>query len=181
VTNQLKHIGKDVIIRRWVRFVRPEHIHIGDHVMIDDFVLLSGGRDELTEIGNYVHVACFSSIIGSGGVTMKDFSGLSPGCRLFSETDDYVDGGLINPTVPLEFRRPRVGRITLERFVTLGANCVVLPGVTLGEGATVGACSLVTGDLEPWTVNVGIPAKPIKKRNRDEVVRRAEMVLKREL
>jgi dTDP-4-amino-4,6-dideoxy-D-glucose acyltransferase len=87
----LKHVGENTIIREWVRFVRPENIHLGNHVMIDDFVLLSGGREELTEIGNYVHIACFSSIIGSGGVTMKDFSGLSPGCRLFDETDDYVD------------------------------------------------------------------------------------------
>jgi acetyltransferase-like isoleucine patch superfamily enzyme len=179
--NQPRHVGKDVVIREWVRFVRPDNIHIGNHVMIDDFVLLSGGREELTEIGDYVHIACFSSIIGSAGVTMRDFSGLSPGCRLFSETDDYVDGGLINPTVPLKFRRPRLGRITLEKYVTLGADCVVLPGVTLGEGATVGACSLVTGDLEPWTVNIGIPAKPIKKRNREEVLRRAEMVLKQGL
>jgi len=176
---QLKSIGKDVIIREWVRFVRAENISIGSNVMIDDFVLVSGGRPEITEIGNHVHIACFSSIIGSGGVIMEDFSGLSPGCRLFSETDDYVDGGLINPTVPVEYRNPRIGRIVLGKFVTLGANCVVLPGVVIGEGATVGSYSLVTKDLEPWTVNVGIPAKPIKMRNKEEVLRRVEMFVKR--
>jgi len=176
---QLKSIGKDVIIREWVRFVRPENISIGNYVMIDDFVLVSGGRPELTDIRSHVHIACFSSIIGSGGVTMEDFSGLSPGCRLFSETDDYVDGGLINPTVPVEFRNPRIGRIILGRFVTLGGNCVVLPGVTIGEGATVGAGSLVTKDLEPWTVNIGAPAKPIKMRNKEEVLRRFRMFLQK--
>lgn len=175
-----RHIGKGVVIREWVRFVRPENIWIGDHVLIDDFVLIAGGRGELTKIGNHVHIACFCSIIGGGGATFEDFSGLSPGCRLFTETDDYVGGALMNPTVPLEFHTQIVGRIVLSKFVTLGANCVVLPGVVIGEGATVGACSLVTKNVEPWTVNVGIPTRVIGNRDRDEVLRRAEELSKLE-
>lgn len=167
---KFKHIGEDVIIREWVRFVRPETIWIGSHVMIDDSVLLSGGRSNLTKIGNYIHIACFSSIQGGEGVTMRDFTGLSPGCRLFSDSNDLVNDNLLNPTIPAEFRQFKSGHITLERFVTLGANCVVMPGVTIGEGATVGACSFVNKDLERWTVNVGIPAKPIKDRNIEEAM-----------
>jgi len=167
-------IGEDVTIREWTRFARPENIAIGNHVIIDDFVLVSGGRgDELTIIGNYVHISCFTSILGSGGITMGDFSGLSPGCRLFSETDDYTDGGLMNPTVPVEFRTPAIGRIVLGEFAEMGANTVVLPDVTIGEGAVTGAGSLVIRDLAPWTVNVGTPTRVLKMRNRDEVLRRA--------
>lgn len=171
---KVRSIGKNVLIRDWVRFVRPENIIFGNNVMVDDFVLLSGGGGEaLTRIGDYVHIACFSSITGGGGVTLEDFSGISPGCRLFSETDDYIHGALMNPTVPPEFHVQIIKPIVLKQFVTLGANCVVLPGVTIGEGAVVGACSLVIKDLEPWTVNVGVPARPIKMRDRDEVLRRA--------
>ena len=169
-----KHIGQDVLIREYARFVRPENISIGSHVMIDDFVLVAGGREELTKIGNYVHIACFSCMLGGGGFTLGDFCGLAPGCKLFSESGDYIGGGLMNPTVPVQFRAPKVGRIVLGKFVGLGANCVVLPGVTIGEGATVGACSLVVKDIEAWTVNVGIPTRPIRFRNQDEVRRRAE-------
>lgn len=171
---ELKHIGSGGIIREWVRFVRPETIWIGNHVMIDDFVLLSGGRDKLTEIGNYIHIACFSSIQGGEGVTMKDFTGLSPGCRLFSDSNDLVNDVLLNPTLPIELRPYKAGRITLERFVTLGANSIVMPGVTIGEGATVGACSFVNKDLEPWTVNAGIPARPIKDRNKERCMQQYE-------
>ena len=190
-----RRIGKDVTIRQWVRFARKGNICIGNHVIIDDFVLVSGGadrdegnlatamlsfshddsdRDELTIIGDHVHIACFSSIIGGGGVTLGDYSGLSPGCRLFSETDDYTDGALMNPTVPAEFHTQNIGRITLGKYVILGANVVVLPGVTIGEGAVVGACSLVTKDIEPWAVNAGVPTRVLKWRNREEVLRRAE-------
>lgn len=172
--DQIKHIGNDVTIREYVVFVRPENIFIANHVMIDSFTVLAGGYDVLTEIGNYVHIACFSSIDGRGGVTMRDFSGISAGCRLFTSDDDYVNGALINPTVPPELRNVRIAHITLERFATLGANCVVLPGVTIGEGAVVGACSLVKEDLEPWTVNAGVPATQIKRRNRERVLQRFE-------
>ena len=178
---QFNHIGKDVLIREWVRFGRPEHIWIGNHVRIDDFVLLAGGLEELTRIGNYVHIASFCNVQGGGGVTMQDFTGIAPGCRLFSDTADYVNGGLMGPTIPLEFHNDRAGHIVLERFVVLGANCVVMPGVTIGEGATVGACSFINRDLAPWTVNVGIPARPIKKRNKEGVLQRAEELMRRYL
>ena len=168
-------VGDNVIIRQWVRFARQNNIQLGNNILIDDFVLVSGGHgNELTIIGDHVHIACFSSIIGGGGVTLGDYSGLSPGCRLFSETDDYTDGALMNPTVPAEFHTQNIGRITLGKYVILGANVVVLPGVTIGEGAVVGACSLVTKDIEPWAVNVGVPARVLKWRNREEVLRRAE-------
>ena len=162
-----------VIIREWVRFVRRENVVIGEHVMIDDFVLISGGRGKiLTIIGDHVHIASFVSFHGGAGITCMDYSSVSPGSRLFSETDDYVDGALINPTLPEDLRGGASGRITLEKFVCIGANCTVFPGVTIGEGATVGANSLVTRDIEPWTVNVGVPTRILKLRDRDEVLRR---------
>jgi galactoside O-acetyltransferase len=178
--NQFEHIGKNVIIREWVRFVRPHKIRIGNNVMIDDFVLIAGGHNDLTVLEDHVHITCFSSILGIAGITFGWGSSCAPGARFFSSSGDYVSGGLQNATFPVEFLNESVGRIVLGKHAVVGANSVVLPGVTIGEGATVGACSLVTRDLEPWTVNIGIPAKPIKKRNREEVLRRAEMVLKRD-
>ena len=46
----------------------------------------------------------------------------------------------------------------------------VLPGVTVGEGATVGALSLVNRDCEPWTIYGGVPARPLKARRKDRVL-----------
>lgn len=169
----LSGYGYNVTIREWVRFVRRGNIKIGNHVMIDDFVLICGGRgDELTLIGNYVHIAAFVSIMGGAGVTLMDYSAISPGSRLFSETDDYTDGALMGPTIPDDLRGGPSGRITLEKYVCIGANCVVLPGVTISEGATVGACSLVTKNIAPWTINVGVPTRPIGMRNKLGVLRR---------
>ncbi|MFH1780308.1 MAG: acyltransferase [Candidatus Micrarchaeota archaeon] len=54
-------------------------------------------------------------------------------------------------------------KVIIEKNVYLGANVTIMPGVHIGEGAIVGACSLVNKDVPAFTVVVGVPAKPIKK------------------
>jgi len=58
-------------------------------------------------------------------------------------------------------------RITVCDRVWLGPRVTVLPGCTIGEGAVVGAGAVVTKDVEPFSINAGIPAKKIGERNRD--------------
>ncbi len=64
--------------------------------------------------------------------------------------------------------------VTLKRHVIIGANSVILPNLTIGEGTSVGALSLVTKDLDPWGIYAGIPVRRLKDRKRDllEIVKR---------
>ena len=57
--------------------------------------------------------------------------------------------------------------VTLKRHVIIGANSVILPNLTIGEGTSVGALSLVTKDLDPWGIYAGIPVRRLKDRKRD--------------
>lgn len=87
--------------------------------------------------------------------------------------EDYVSMGYgmifahSNPTCSKEIKRfyyPRkVAPVNLKRGSWLGAGTVVLSGVTIGENSVVGANSLVTKDVEPYTVVAGNPATPIKE------------------
>jgi len=63
--------------------------------------------------------------------------------------------------------RARGKKITICDRVWLGPRVMVLPGCTIGEGAVVGAGAVVTKDLEPFSINVGVPAKKVGERNRD--------------
>jgi tetrahydrodipicolinate N-succinyltransferase len=69
--------------------------------------------------------------------------------------------------VPARFTDPFVAPIRIGRHAVVGTNCVVLPGCTLGDGAVVGALSLVKADLEPWSVHAGIPARLLRPRSRN--------------
>jgi len=160
----LLYIGKRVRISERATFHSPHLVRIGDDVRIDDFVVVSGR----VTFGNYVHIGVLCSILaGSEEVLFHDFSGLAPGCRIFSASDDYLGSALTNPTVPLKYRKPIVGKVIFERHAIVGSNSVVLPGVTLNEGASVGALSLVNRDVDAWTISAGVPIRTIAKRKRD--------------
>lgn len=61
------------------------------------------------------------------------------------------------------YRVVKVGRITVKKGAWLGAGCVVLPGVTIGEGAVVGANAVVTEDVPDYEVWGGNPARFLKR------------------
>lgn len=157
---------KNVKIYETAKIIGMEHIHFGQHIIIDDFVFISARKP--SKIGNYVHIGGFSSIAGGESVVLEDFSGLSMGCRIFTGSEDFTGSGFGNPTVPEEFRNVRRAPVHIGRFVVIGANSVILPGVMIGEGVTVGANSVVTKNLSPWGVYVG--NKRIAERDKDGVL-----------
>ena len=160
--------GQDVRIYDGARITQPQHIRLGSHVMIDDFVFL-GPHDELS-IGNYIHLSSHLSIVGGGKVYLSDFSGYSTGVRILSGTDDFSGVGLTNSTIPPEFRQVQRGAVWVGPHVAIGANVVILPGVCIGEGAAVVAGSVVSRDLAPWGLYGGWPARRIKPRPKDSML-----------
>lgn len=155
-------MGEDVKIWPEAKIVLPELIAIGNSVIIDDFVFFVGGPG--TRIGDFVHIGSHTSICGGGEFVMEDFSGLSGGVRVYTGNEDYAGGCLTNPTVPFPYRVAKRSFVRVGKHAIVGANSVILPGVEIGEGAVVGACSLVTKSCEPWTTYFGSPAKPLKRR-----------------
>jgi galactoside O-acetyltransferase len=167
----LAGFGTDVTIYEWVRITGADRISVGDHVLVDDFVFLQGG--ERLEIGSYVHIASHASITGGGVGLVGAFVGIAAGARVLTGSDLGDGSGLIGPRIPEELRAVRRARTELGAHVFVGANSVVMPGVTIGDGAVIGAGSVVTGSIEPWTINVGVPARPVKRRPSETILRYA--------
>lgn len=150
----------------FTKIIGIENIMFGKNIIIDDFVMIYAKKT--MQIGNYVHIACFTSILGGEEFVMEDFSWISSGSRIFTGSDDLKDWGFGNPTIPEEYRNVKRAPIFMKKFACVGANTVVLPGVTIGEGATVGANSVVTQDLEPWGIYIG--NTKVGERNKNEVM-----------
>jgi acetyltransferase-like isoleucine patch superfamily enzyme len=167
-THEFSRIGEDVTIWPLAKIVSPETIAIGDSVIIDDFVFLMGGQK--TTMGSFIHIASFASLAGGGELILEDFAGISSGTRVYTGNDDYVGGSLTGPTVPFPFRVPIRSFVHIRKHAIIGANSVILPGVTIGEGASIGALSFVSRDCEPWTIYAGCPAKPLRARPRERVL-----------
>jgi galactoside O-acetyltransferase len=175
---QLSRCGENVRIASSVVIKYPELVRIGSHVAIDDFCYITTSL----EVGDYVHIGPFCSIVGGKGAQciLRDFAGLAAGCRIICASDDYLGSGLTNPMVPVPFRaQVHFGNVVIEKHAVLGTNCVVHPGVTIGEGTALGSCSLATKTLDPWRVYVGIPARAVKVRERAKILE-MELSLRRE-
>jgi galactoside O-acetyltransferase len=171
-------VGCNVKISDKASLYHPERISIADHARIDDFCILSAGRGGIA-VGRYVHIACYCSLIGDERIELEDFSGLSSRVAVYSSSDDFSGRGLAHPTVPEDLRRVVHAPVSLRRHALVGAGSVILPGVTLGKGSSVGALSLVRGDLEEFWMYAGIPARKLRPRSKDLLVLEAA-VLRRE-
>lgn len=159
----LKSYGKNVLISKKASIYGAENINIGNNVRIDDFCILSGN----VSIGSYVHIAAYCALYGTKGIVLKNFSGLSAKVIIYSQIDNFNGEYMVGPVVSSKFTNVTGGKVILNKFVQIGAGSIILPNLVLGEGAAVGAMCLVNKNLDEWTINVGIPIKFIKKRNKD--------------
>lgn len=160
----LRAVGEDVMIHSTAVLHNCSAISLGSHVRIDAFTLLSAGS--AISVGNNVHIGSHCSFVGAAPIDLEDFCGVSHGSRVFSSSDNYGGDALTGPTVPAVYRNVISAPVRLGRHVVIGANSVLLPGAQIGEGAAIGASSLVHGTFEPWTIYAGTPARAIKPRSK---------------
>lgn len=158
-------VGKNVKVSKKTSFYGHSRISLGDYSRIDDFSVISAGQGGIF-IGRYVHIAVMCSLIGKDRITLGDFSGLSSRVCIYSSSDDYSGQGLTNPTVPEDFTNVYTSPVVIGKHCIIGAGTVLLPGSHLGDGAAVGALSLVKGHLDPFVIYSGCPVRAIKQREK---------------
>ena len=159
-----RKVGNNILISDKTSIYNPGNIEIGNNVRIDDFCIISAGQGGI-KIHNNVHIACYCSLVGGECIEMLDFSGLSSRVSVYSSSDDYSGEYLTNPTVDPEFINVISRPVSIGKHVIIGSGSVVLPGVSLSCGVSVGALSLVTKSFGPFLMIGGIPSKVIKKRS----------------
>jgi acetyltransferase-like isoleucine patch superfamily enzyme len=164
-----KEIGVEVKIYQPISLIQPENMVLKNHIILSEFSYFASGLGLF--IGNYIHISTHCSILGGGYCIINDFSGICAGSRIITGSEDINGGGITGgPTVPREFRLNFQSYVILEKHSFLASNCVVLPGVTIGEGTVVGSNSVVTKDLEPWGIYIGNPAKRVKDRPKEKIL-----------
>ena len=169
----LKSYGSNVLISRNAVLYNPELLEVGSNVRIDDFTTISGK----VVIGDYVHIAQFCGLYGgTEGIVMDDFSGLSSRVVVYATSNDYSGKSLTNPTVPDKYKTlDKNAEVHLCKHVVVGTTSVILPGVTIGEGCSVGAMSMISKSLESWGIYVGSPVRRVKDRSKKLLIFETEL------
>ncbi|MBS0040980.1 acyltransferase [Shewanella sp. M16] len=158
-------VGEAVFISDKASIYGAERITLGNNIRIDDFCVLSAGAGGIV-IGDYVHIAVFSLLIGAGKIVLSDYSTLSSRVSVYSSSDDYSGEYMTNPTVPAEFTNVNHGDVLIGRHVVIGSGSVILPESIIHDGVAVGALSLVNNICHEFGIYAGVPAKRIKERQR---------------
>ncbi len=125
-------------LRPWI--LKKIGCHVGKNVFVGDSVKIDSGHADLIYIDDNAHIA--------------------GGCRLLCHQRDLSDYSVGDDYAKLGYR---LAPIHLCKGSLVGMESFVMPGVTIGEGAIVGAGSLVTKDVPAWTIATGRPAKVVKE------------------
>ena len=152
-----QHRGKHSVIHRSARMDTPPYrlFSLGNYSVIESFACINNAVGDVI-IGDHTRIGLHNTIIGP--VDIGNHVNLAQGITAtalnhnFSDTNKLIDeqGVSTNP-------------VTIEDDVWVGANAVILPGVTIGEHCVVAAGAVVTKDVPPHSLVAGVPAKVIKK------------------
>ena len=138
---KFKRCGSNVRLSRGGILIRPKEVELGSNIYIGPRFYISAW--ELT-VGNNVMI----------------------GPNLILESDNHIYDK-VGQTMFDNRSSRNIKKITIKDDVWIGANVVILPGVTIGEGTVIGAGSVVTKDMPDYSICVGNPCRKIKSRFSD--------------
>jgi acetyltransferase-like isoleucine patch superfamily enzyme len=148
-----KAFGQGVRIESGVGFKHVETFEIGDNVFIGAQTFIQGRYDGTCRIGDHSWIGP-KSYFDARNLILGEYVGWGPGAKVLgsAHTGLPVDAPIIQ--TDLEIKPVVVGDWT-----DIGTNAALLPGVTIGKGAIVGAGAVVTKDVQPFAVVAGVPAQ----------------------
>jgi len=139
-------------------FLRLQGATIGRRVIFYPGVWIAPGRK--LQIGDDVDLALDVTLTTTGGVTIGDRTLIGYRTQILSANHAIPQGKDRIFDIPHEKKPVNIGS-----DVWIGANCIILPGVTIGDGAVIGAGSVVTKSVKPYCVVAGVPARVLYKRD----------------
>jgi len=170
-------------ISKNIRIRYPYFFEVEDGVTVDDFCYFS----TRVKLGRFTHVAASVSIIGGEDEVFQAgaFCGVGTGSRIVCASDDWIcELSTVIPSDILKYAGVKKvltgGGVIFEYLSAVGANVTVMPDNVLKEGVAIGSGSFVPSKykFEPWTIYVGSPVRPIKKRNEYLIKEQAEKIEK---
>ncbi len=137
----------------------PENVHLGPRVYVGHQTILKGYFKSTMVIGEgtWIGQQCFFH--SAGGLRIGRNVGIGPGVRIL--TSNHREAGRELPILhsPLDF-----AEVVIEDDADIGVSAVILPGVTIGRGAQIGAGAVVAESIPPYAVAAGVPARVLRFR-----------------
>jgi acetyltransferase-like isoleucine patch superfamily enzyme len=154
--------GDGVQIGRGVVCRHPETFGIGSGVFIGDYAVLQGRFDGSCTIGDRAWIGP-QAFLDARSLVIEERVGWGPGAKVLGSAHTGVPAD-----VPIIDTELEIKPVRICAWADIGVNAVILPGVTIGKGALVGAGAVVTDDVPPFAVVAGVPARVMRYRTEAE-------------
>lgn len=164
VRDKLKKCGIGVRIYPLAKLAYPHMIELDDYCRIRDFVFIFAGKG--VKIGQYTDMQPHAVIWGGGETIIGNRVSVGPGTVLLSAVYSHAEGLKMVDGLSDGSAKAVYGKLNIQDDVYIGANCTLMPNITIGEGSVLGAASFVNKDVEPWGIYVGSPARKIGERKK---------------
>ena len=161
--NKLKYCGEGVRLYPLCKMIHAENASLDNEAKLLDQVFVDAGAEFV--MGKYSMLTWFVLVEGGAKTYIGDRVFIGPGSKILTGTYK-LDGYYAMEFLPEGCGSIEYGNIIIEDDAYLGANCTVLPGVTIHEGAVAGSNTLINKDLEPWGIYVGTPCRKIGERKK---------------
>lgn len=152
-----QHRGKCSKIHRSVRMDTPPYrrFSLGDYSVVESFSCINNAVGDVV-IGDHTRIGLHNTVIGP--VTIGNHVNLAQGITVTALNHNFAGKGL-----RIDEQGVTTTPVTIGDDIWIGANAVILPGVTIGNHSVVAAGAVVTKDVPPHTLVAGVPAKKIKE------------------
>ena len=155
-----RRCGDGLIVASQVGFKHLETFQIGSACFIGAGAYLQGRFDGSFVVGDNVWIGP-QAYFDARDLVLEDYVGWGPGAKVLGSTHTGIPANVPIVQTDLEIRPVRV-----RAWADIGTNAVILPGVTIGKGAVVGAGAVVTKDVAPFAIVAGVPARFLRWRKR---------------
>jgi acetyltransferase-like isoleucine patch superfamily enzyme len=154
-----RRFGHGVRIGRGALAKHPETFEIGNGVVIGEQSFIQGRFDGRCVIGDHVWLGPHS-YFDARDLVIEEYVGWGPGARVLGSqhTGEPID-------VPVIQTDLRIEPVRIGAWADIGVNAVILPGVTVGKAAIVGAGAVVTQDVPAYAIVAGVPARFVRWRD----------------
>lgn len=156
---------KNLYIGPHVRIIPLSYFNVGSNVTIAQGSILDCGGQiwcdfkGRIEIGTGTYIGYNCVLLGGGEILIGQKVLIGPNTVITSQGHYFNDSNKF-----IRDQKTLLKKVIIEDDVWIGANCSILPGVTIGKGSIVGAGAVVTKDIPPYCIAVGVPAKVIASR-----------------
>jgi acetyltransferase-like isoleucine patch superfamily enzyme len=157
-----RRFGHGVRIGRGAIASHLDTFEVGDGVFIGEQAFIQGRADGRCVIGDHAWIGP-QSYLDARDLVIEEYVGWGPGARALGSQHTGQPSDIPIIQTDLEITPTRI-----RAWADIGVNAVILPGVTVGKGAIVGAGAVVTRDVDPFSVVAGVPAKFLRWREGHE-------------